>query len=171
MNKYIREKKEWITKFQYYSRKFSELINDPDIKLGLIKFCKDNKADKTIIFALENNDYIDLEYNDKFYLRFNDHMDIVYWIGLYKDECLEKIKLLRPKKDILPKLQSYEQLLSKISLLRYRFLNNNPDLNYYLIRIKINGVGSTNKVEFKHPDCDEWISRSRIILDTGPGCI
>ena len=98
-------------------------------------------------------------------------MDIVYWIGLYKDECLEKIKLLRPKKDILPKLQSYEQLLSKISLLRYRFLNNNPDLNYYLIRIKINGVGSTNKVEFKHPDCDEWISRSRIILDTGPGCI
>lgn len=171
MNKYIRERKEWIRKFQYYSRKFSELINDQDIKAGLIKFCKDNEADGAIIFALENNEYIDLEYNHKFHLRFSNPSDIVYWIGQYKDHCVDKLKDLRPKRDILPKLQSYEQLLSKISLLRYRFLNNNPDLNYYLIRIKINGVSSAKKVEFKYPGCDSWISRSRIILDTGPGCI
>ena len=171
INSYIKERKEWIGKFQYYSRKFSELINDQDIKSGLIKFCKDNEADETIIFALENNEYIDLEYNDKFHLRFSNPSDIVYWIGQYKDACIEKLKKKRPTKDILPKLQSYEQLLSKISLLRYRFLNNNPDLNYYLIRIKINGVSSAKKVEFKYPGCDSWISRSRIILDTGPGCI
>ena len=171
MSKYKKERKEWISRFQYYSRKFSELINDDEIKEGLINFCKKNGASQTIIDTLVNNEYIDLEYTDKFYLRFEDPNDVIYWAGLFKDECVDKLKILRPVKDELPKLLSYNQLLSKISLLRYRFLNNNPDLNYYLIRIKVKGITSKNLVEFKHPDCDDWISRSRIILDTGPGCI
>jgi hypothetical protein len=171
ISKYIKDRKDWISKFKYYSRKFSELINDEEVKLGLIKFCKKNGADNLIIKTLENNEYIDLEYTENFYLRFEDPNDVIYWAGLYKDECVDKLKLQRPIKGDLPKLISYGQLLSKISLLRYRFLNNNPDLNYYLIRIRINGIGSKNVIQFKYPDCDDWISRSRVILDTGPGCI
>ncbi len=91
MSKYKKERKEWISRFQYYSRKFSELINDDEIKEGLINFCKKNGASQTIIDTLVNNEYIDLEYTDKFYLRFENPNDVIYWAGMFKD-IYKKVK-------------------------------------------------------------------------------
>lgn len=171
MKRYISERKAWIREFKYYSRKFSELINDEKLKKRLIKFCIDNNASKKIIDTLKNNEYIDLKYNENFYLRFDDPNDVIHWAGLFKDGCINELKTRRPIRGELPKLVSYNQLLSKICLLRYRFIKNNSNLNYYLIRIKVNGIGSDEVVQYKHPEDDYWMTRSRINLSSGPGCI
>jgi len=55
--------------------------------------------------------------------------------------------------------------------MRYKFITSNKNINYYLIIIDIFGKNNEKEVLFRLPNTDIWYSRTRINLDTGPGCI
>ena len=62
---------------------------------------------------------------EKFYLRFKDKNDVVYWAGEFKDYNIEQLQKVKPSREELPKLISNSMILSRISDMNYRFIRNN----------------------------------------------
>lgn len=167
---YKAKRKIWIKELSKYSTKFFNILNTTESRKSVIKFCKDNGANQKIIDELELFQEIKVELNPDLYKKFRDKEELLYWAGRYKDENIEKLKLIKPAKCEKPKFINNNLILKKISGMRYRFLKNN-DINYYIINIIINGQNSQQSVEFRYDSSENWYSRNRIILPTGPSCI
>jgi|SaaInlStandDraft_6_1057023.scaffolds.fasta_scaffold03376_9 hypothetical protein len=171
MKKYKQSKEIWFVKISKYCVKIYKIINDSTLRQELIGFIKDNNGSNTIIKLLENNNKIPITLNEEFYKRMKDKNDVIYWATSFKDHHIEIIQLLRPKRKILPILTNSSIILSNISDMRYKFINSNENINYYLIVIDIFGKNNKKEVRFRLPNTDIWYSRTRVNLNTGPGCI
>lgn len=166
------KKIKWLKEINKYSTKFYNIMNRKDSRTQLIAFCKKHSAAQHIIDLLESDTEIPVELNKVFYKRFRDKNDVVHWAGEFKDYSIEKLQQIKPSRGELPKITSNCLLLRKISDLRFRFLQNNDNINYYIIIININGKDNEKVVSFRLDSNEEdWIVRSRVITPMGPGCI
>ena len=147
-------------------------MNKKYSRIKLVSFCKKNNAPKHVIDLLESNQEIPVVLNKIFYKRFRDKNDVVYWAGEFKDYTIDRLQEIKPLRGDLPKITNYCLLLRKISDLRYRFVKNNININYYIIIININGKDNDSTVFFRlDSNTNDWIVRSRIVTPAGPGCI
>jgi len=162
----------WLEQMSKYSTKFFTILNNSTTRKELLLFCRKNNVNNHIISTLESDKEIEINLGNFFYKRCKDPNDIMYWTGRFKDDNISKLKKTKPIIGEVPKLISRSLLLRKISYLRYKFLNKNPNLNYYLIDIQIRGEDNIKNIEFRlDPDSDEWFHKNRTILNSGPSCI
>lgn len=169
---YKLKKIKWLKEINKYSTKFYNIMNRKDSRVKLIAFCKKNNAAKHIIDLLESDKEIPVELNKIFYKRFRDKNDVVHWAGEFKDYNIEQLQEIKPTRGELPKITNSCLLLRKISDLRYRFLKNNNNINYYIIIVKINGKSNDKVISFRlDSNTNDWLIRSRVVTPMGPGCI
>ena len=99
-----------------------------------------------------------------------DPNDIYYWVTRFKDDKINYYKTLKPSKIgiTLKKGNIYEKQMLLLHNLRLRFINVNPLINYYVI--KINFPTNIGKTYYKNIT-GKWQQRQRDIINGEPGCI
>jgi len=180
-NKYEKEyfenltlRRKWKEEMDYYTTKIGDYFTKREYRDGVAEFIKkDTEAEKYkhFIELLESDKEIEIDDFSNISIRKLNKNDIVHWITEFKDKMVDKIKDRKPNK--IPyfnfSYNIYSTQLSLLSNLRYKFCNNNKNLNYYLIKIKIPTKVSEH-IYFKTNESDSWLQRTRAIINGSPGC-
>ncbi len=170
----LRERLQWKEKVDYYLTKLVDYMNKPNYKKELIDFInssEDSYKYKNVIDQLENNEYIDIENYNQIEIRKQNKNDIIHWVTTYKDMMIDKLKNNKPVKIPYVSFSTniYNYQFTMLNNLRYRFCKNNKNINYYLIKITL-PTKNIGNVYFKNFDSDNWIMRTRAIVNGAPGC-
>lgn len=172
IKEYRKNKKKWMEELSKYSTNFYNILNNKESRKRVIQYCKKYCPNKYIIDYIDNDKIIEVNCNTQLYKRFRDPNDLMYWAGKYKDDNIEKLKLSKPYRKDMPKLINNSLILRKISDMRLRFLSNNENINYFLININIDGRINDKNIKFKLDNkSNDWYTRNRILIPTGPSCI
>ena len=176
--KYIIQRDKWLEELSSFTNKISYIILDRKIRNDIAKYIKEHGPQKPEVQVqaeiLESNQHIEVLNGIQLCDYKSSDENVYYWVMYYKDMIIEEIRKRKPVKpqyihnsfDII--YTTYFQLLTKM---RYKFIQNNPKCNYYMIKITIPGKKET-PVYFKHPIYDwKWIRKVRIDTKKGPCCI
>jgi hypothetical protein len=177
LNKYLNYKKNWEKLFLKYICKLHEIINDPQIRIEIINFIKDNCKNKLLMLELlvelrSNKQYKPVSYNYIEKYR-NDDTNIFYWVTRFKDYrvgFLKSIKPINPKLYYNDTTPSY--MLSNIPNMIPFWLYKNKSLNIYLIKITMPGnISENNFLQYKDNVTGEWLSSYRTSYKGQPRCL
>lgn len=103
-----------------------------------------------------------------------DTSNPLYWLFKFKDDTVDRYMAEKPKPPSLPKIHPAPYaFMTKLSDMRLKFLQNNADIRYYLIKIRFSGRINTKKhLEYYHTSKEIWLSRRRVVHSQyGPCCI
>lgn len=176
LDKYTIEHAEFLIKHRQYTQKLEIMLNTTKYRDELSQYIEnDSECNEKIIELLKSNRYIRVKQE-------NIHEDrenrgkVFYWIAKFRDQRSHEIK--KPDRPLYPSMYHFRQILGNLPCMRHKFLSNNPNLKYYLIKIKCNVGGIKQNVKFRDRFSDRWLYRTRIAqvevkLDRhcGPGCI
>jgi hypothetical protein len=99
---------------------------------------------------------------------------ILYWVMIYKDYMTQIIRQRRPIKpcdNVYNEELFYNNMLRFISKMRYKFLDKNPKLNYYVIKFIIPG-NFRNEIFYTNLNSElRWIKKVRGYIAGNVGCI
>ena len=164
-------RKKWIKILSRYNTKLINILNNEDTKEELIEFVKLNSNNFDVINKLKTiKEFKFLRYTD-FFNKLKNKNEILYWVAKFKDYKIDELQKIKPKKIDTPSLLNNSMILSKLSQMRYRFIKNNKNLNYYLIEIFISNSSNSKPIHFKLPNSNIWNFRIRIETKNGPSCI
>jgi len=174
-SKYVHDYKEWIKQINRYSIKISVYFSNPDYRKEVASYIRLNTTNSDYLKMadlLETDHEFETIPNYEIMEKKVDQSSIYHWITSYKDSTLDQIKTKRPIRPI-----SYNSDLDNISEtqfsiltnLRKKFIDNNPDLNYYLIKIKI-PTNNSNIISFSNLN-SKWYTRTRELIDGVACCI
>jgi len=119
---------------------------------------------QNLVTVLKKGEYINIPEYEELQIRKIDKEDIMYWLVNFKDK---KTLEICNKKPIKPnKLRTYSplQIISKISLMRKLFIKNS-DINYYIIKITIDGQNNEDTVYYNYNG--NWTKKKRKITISG----
>lgn len=175
-NKNLLERRTWKEKMDYYTTRVSEFANRREFRDRVIDFTKKspefNSEYNHIIELLESSVEIPVGDGSEIAQRKLNKHDVIYWVTECKDTTIEKLKKERPYR--IPYVSFSESVyVTQFALLanmRKRFLNNNDNLHYYLIKINF-PTKNESKIYFRNYDDENWIIRTRAIVNDSPGCL
>jgi hypothetical protein len=165
----------WKEKMDKYTTRILDYANKPEFRKEVIEYIKrSGEADtyNKIIELLESKEEIPIGDGVEIGIRKMNKHDVVHWVTEYKDMMVDLHKSQRPiRMGYLNYGEGfYTTQLSLLNNMRYRFVNNNSDMNYYLIKISF-PTDFTSKVYFKTHDMENWLIRTRTIVNDSPGCL
>lgn len=163
---YNKERIKWLLNLSKYATKLKDLLNTTETRNELIQYMFDNGIayDNEMINLLNEKTFINIPEYETLQIRKIDKNDIMYWLVKFKDFMAEKIVQQRPDKPLPIKIYSPHQIIQKLSLMRNIFIQD-PQINYYLIKITINGSNINEPLYFNN--YGEWIFRRREEHDDG----
>jgi hypothetical protein len=173
--KYIHDYKEWIKQINRYSIKISVYFSNPDYRKEVASYIRSNTTNQEY---LKMADLLETDYefetisNNEIMEKKVDQSSIYHWITSYKDAILDEIKIKRPVRPVgynsdLDKIS--ENQFSILTNLRKKFIDNNSDLNYYLIKIKI-PTNNEHIISFSNLN-SKWYIRTRDLIHGVACCI
>lgn len=172
MHDYLEIRSSWELKLLIYARKLSDLINTSKTRAELIQYIIDRNEENEkininrILNLLKSNCYINIPPGEEIAFLKEDPTSFVYWLVKFKDDKVQEISKQKPKKPINPCFFGLSQILSKISYLRYRFCEN-PNINYYLLIVHINGSNLDHNSSYKLNNQTGWVYQQRIVDENG----
>ena len=99
----------------------------------------------------------------------DDESNYIIWIIKYKDLTISKLKRIRPVKPRYNQINSLFFIFSNhISNIKAHLLKLS-NVKYYLIKITIPNMFNTY-LEYRDDISSPWISRQRILINSGPSC-
>jgi hypothetical protein len=175
--------KDWHDSLSKYSGKLINYLIDLDIKKDLIKYiCDDFESDPLLDksyldFVLEFYSH-DTSYYQELTLSLDyieslskDEYSPILWLIKYKDIMCKHWKKLKPiHPGTSPNNKIYYKFANSVLNIRPQLIKSDPtsDINFYLIKISIPNMPNTY-LEYKH--YNDWVSKTRIIIESGPSCI
>ena len=165
---YIIKKKKWLDKMSLFNTKLIKIIENKDLRSELFEFISLKSNNNKVLELLKTSNTIPF---DNVFYRVKNKQDIFYWVAKYKDFKINELKKIKPKKIQKPSLINETMILSNLSDMRYRFIKNNKNLNYYLLEISINCSECSQPIKFKSPLNNLWTFRKRINNKYGPSCV
>jgi hypothetical protein len=169
-SKYLSLRNVWIKEFMVYACSVNEMLEHrrDEIKDYVLK----NAPDPDPIVAFLNSqlpmDYSNLdERRDKL-------DDYIYWIFRFKDIVIDSYLTKKPRAPHYPRMcNAPYALMTHLSDMRLKFIRNNKDLRYYMIRVNFSGkIPKSRTLEYFHPVRKVWQSRNRAWSPCiGPYCI
>lgn len=166
--KYVNKKRTWSLLMQKYSCSIFVVVNDSYFRKSLIAYIKTECPDADIIQELLNGSTYDVYTGAEISIKKEDKTDIYYWVTRYKDAMIARLKQFRPATIGYTKRKNiYNSLLLQLSTLRGRFIRNNPNINYYVIKITF----PTNLTNIYYYINKDWTKRTRCFVNGEPGCI
>ena len=164
---YIARKRTWSLLMQKYSCSIFTVANDPYFRRSLSAYITEICPHSPLITELKNNTVYPVFTGEEIGIKKDDINDIYYWITRYKDAMITRIKQFRPATiGHLKRKNIYNSLLLQLSSLRGRFIANNKDIKYYVIKITF----PTKLGDIFYYEGKEWTRRTRQIINGGPGC-
>ncbi len=175
---FIEERDKWLEDLMSFTNKISYIILDKKIRTDIATYIREHGPQTLEVQKqaniLDSDEPIEILNGVQLSDYKNSEDNVYYWVMLYKDLIVQEIRARKPIKPIYTFgafeliYMNYFQLLTK---LRYKFIKNNPDCNYYIIKIRIPGKKDT-PVYYKHPVYDwKWMMKIRANGDKGPCCI
>jgi hypothetical protein len=173
--KYVHDYKEWINQIDRYSIRISVYFNEPEYRKEVAAYIRSNTTNPEYLKMadlLETNHEFETIPNYEIMEKKVDQSSIYHWITSYKDAILDQIKTKRPTRPSvynsdLDKIS--ENQFSILTNLRKKFIDNNSDLNYYLIKIKI-PTNNEHVISFSNLN-SKWYTRTRDLVDGIACCI
>ena len=167
---YQDKKKEWVKKTTTYERKLHDIINTKTSRGELMEYirknCKDAMVRNYLVGILDTDDVIHIQDFDK-----DNPNTLFHWTCLFKDEKLADLLNARPEKPQTPIRIHPELIFNKIAPLRLRFIENNSNINFYIIRVKIKKYVSNNAVYYRQPYSNECYYKIRRLTNANePFC-
>ena len=165
---YIEEREKWMSNFNKYCCSIQLLMEGK--RDEIVEYVAQHAPHKTnIIKRLKEHEPIPV---DNIEVCKDDEDQPLHWIFKFKDEVLEKILNEKPRPPILPKICNAPYILmTQLSDMRCKFVTENEDLNYYLIRIKFSPkIDNKKHVEYFHPYKRIWLNRKRVMHPVFGAC-
>ena len=174
-NKNLLERHMWKEKIDYFTTRIYDFANRREYRDLVINFIKKspefNPEYNHIIDKLESSEIILVGDGTEISQRKINKHDVIYWITECKDITIDNLKKERPNK--IPYLNYSESVymtqFTMLTNIRHRLLNNNDNLHYYLIKITF-PTKYNSKLFFRNYDDENWITRTRAIVNNSPGC-
>ena len=179
---YRMNKKKWMKSILKYSAKLHILLNTQSIREEIISFIKLKIKEKKItidlshiIKKLESSKKIEPPNGDDMRLARSElseneaYATLAFWLAYFKDTKLDEIMKERPKRlNIQIPLNPF-MILQRLCLFRYRFLNKNKNIEYFMIKINVNVDKINNIRQTLYYDTHlGWVSKKRICEKNGP---
>jgi len=176
-SKYVSEYRIWIEQIDTYNIKIITYIVDPMYRAKLADYIRKKTNNSEYLKFADQllTDYVfDVIPNHEIIDKKIDPLNIYHWATNFKDDTLDEIKLRRPVRPpaFVNELEKiYENQFSILTNLRKRFIINNSDLNYYLIKIII-PTNNEHEISFSNLGSNtRWYTRTRYLVDGIPCCI
>jgi hypothetical protein len=175
-NKNLLERSIWLEKMEFCTVRIYDFANKPEYKTLVIDFIKSSpyfsEEYNHVIELLESSEEIPVGDGAEISQRKLNKHDVIHWITEFKDISVDKLKSERPYRIPYSSYTDsiYSTQFSLLTNMRKRFLNNNDNLHYYLIKINF-PTKYESKLFFRNYGEDNWITRTRAIVNNSPGCI
>ena len=165
----------FLLRLRKYTQKLENILNKTKYRLELKEFIQGfpDKSDR-IIKMLEGDSFIKLE-TDNIYLDRENRDRVFYWVTKFRNLKSKEILKTRPLKPAHPSIYHPRQILANLPCMRLKFIQNNPGLKFYLIKItcRVENLNKNKVGYFLDNYSKKWITRTRIngVLSEGPSCI
>jgi hypothetical protein len=138
-----------------------------DLKKFIIKYSQTPRPQ--LLTLLNSPEYIYIP--DDNILHDRDNPDrIFYWVAHFRSYYKQKNAKTKPERPMSPSIYHPKQILANLPLMKAKFVQSNPNLKYYIIKIMCQ-VGHLKKpVYFRNLNNNKMLYRQRI-FSNGPGCI
>ena len=164
IKKYKNDHLEWINKMDEYT-----------CKLSILLYSKEYEFKKFL--SLHSPEHLNYKIKESEMKNINhlkiDPCHYIFWLMKFKDEILTKIKKLKPKMPDMTfiKINGHSYIYKHLSNLRYKFVESNKDINYFIINIKINSLDK-NCSPILYYDIHKkiWIKKIRKLYNEIPMC-
>jgi len=168
--KYLKLRDIWIREFMDYACGVNEMLEKR--RDEVIRYVEKNAPHPDPIVAFLNSrlplDYDDLD------IRRDNLDDYIYWIFHFKDIVIDKYMHSKPRPPMYPRMSNAPYaLMTHLSDMRLKFIRNNKDLRYYMIRVHFSGnIPKSRSLEYFHQFRQSWQSRNRVWSPyIGPCCM
>jgi hypothetical protein len=172
--KYLLEYNIWKKKYIFINKKLIDLINTYDTRTLIINYIKSLDPNNIVIdLLLSNYKFKPLTHFQIIEAKKNIN-NPYYWITRWKDEYKNYIISLKPKFNMKFLLKNIPYILiQSISSMIPYWMNNNDNMNLYVIKIDIIKINQLNKYKFKYYNyiTQKWFYCKREIINNQPTCI
>jgi len=132
------EHRKWIELNNKYNQKLIELFNGGETRKELYDYILKQKPDSHLLKMLIDGFTIETKVHEEI-VELKDIPDSPYfWLCQWKDEMLEKVKQLKPipihRNEVLGTMTPLN-IISKVCIMNPWWLQNNSDMNLYLVKI------------------------------------
>ena len=167
---YLSTRDVWIKEFMVYACSVNEMLEHrrDEIKEYVLKHAPDPDPIVEFLNSRLPMDYTNLDERRE---RLDDY---IYWIFQFKDIVIDSYLSKKPRAPHYPRMcNAPYALMTHLSDMRLKFIRNNKDLRYYMIRVNFSGhIPKSRPLEYYHPACKIWQSRNRVWSPCiGPYCI
>jgi hypothetical protein len=131
----------WYDEHKKYTQQLINLFNNQPTRNELTTFIKYHNPKSIIIKHINNGFLVKTKTHEEIQIEKDIYDTPYYWICKFKDYMLECTKKLRPIQHYKNKFYNILRpinILSKISMMIPSWMNNNENMNLYIIKIKIN---------------------------------
>ena len=173
----LMERVKWMEKIEYHIVRIQDYADFAHYRKEISDYVLQNDPNhdpeyQKIRDLLLSDVLIDVGDGDVIRSRKDNHHDVIYWITKYKDY---KMNILRDEKPVrIPYYNFSENIYSNqfslLSNLRYKFIEKNENINYFLIKINF-PTRFPKKIYFRNNDYDSWNIRTRTTVNGEPGCL
>ena len=169
----------FLIEHRKYTQKLEKMLNTTRYRLELSEFIKSkSNSSEKLIEVLKSINYIKLKEDNIFRDRDNKER-IFYWIAKFRDMKGIQVALTKPDKPLYPSLYHPKQILGNLPCMRLTFLENNPNLKYYVIKLKCNVSKIGQHIKYRDKYNSKWLYRTRVEnveikcgdREICPGCI
>ncbi len=179
-NEFVEKIEKWKIRFNFFTQKLVDLVNNVESRLMLIDFIRRNDPTNPVISMLESDFILDYRDHNEITILKEDLNDPYYWVCKWKDEMISKVRESKPvfvEPPFNPTIP-YNLIISASEMIPY-WIHNNSSMNLYLITINfntlmsINGISTSSEFFFSYLPYHHknWISCYRNILSNGePVC-
>lgn len=167
---YLDQREQWLIHLNRYSCNLNKMIRHKKHELtAFIRKHAGALANK-IIEDIENNYPISFNFQETDWKENKEHY--IYWLFQFKDASLYHLSMKKPIPPKLPKIyHAPTTLMTQLSDLRLKFLNHNPMMKYYVIRIRFPGnIKENYGLEYYQRYKGAWAKRYRTYSETNEPC-
>lgn len=175
VEEYLEQQALFLIRHRKYTQKLEKMLNITKYRKELAEFIRLENGSEQLIDELigDGKTFIKLLDDNIISDRENPHR-MFYWIARFRTiKSKENVKT-KPLKPLHPSIYYPSQILANLPCMRLRFLKNNPDINYYMIRVKCRTKDLGDGVKFMDRCSKKWLYRTRVEtmnIDNGPMCI
>ena len=171
--KYLYEYDIWRKKLIFINRKLVDLVNSSETRILIINYIKSLDPTNIVIDLLLSDYKLKSITHSELIESKKNINDPYYWVTKWKDEYKDYIISLKPTFNMDFPLKSIPYILiqSVSSMIPY-WMNNNDNMNLYVIKINIINPNKFIKYKFKYYNhiTKEWFYCTREIQNNQPAC-
>ena len=165
--RYYIERQKWVKEVLKYSVKLSEIVKNEYTRNKFYNWLKEKKCPIYNEIINTNSNTIENIKNKRILI--TEKKSVIHWIALYKDETMIHLQAQKPENPNMTKFfNSSVYLMTHLTDLRKKIIENNKNINYYKINISFDTSINKNIIYKKINRQSIYKSYRMVQSDIGP---